>query len=97
MGVRDRIVKRFRRIAVKNNLTYNEVLLAYKSQFLFAKETIEKFSTQELSEMTEEELEDYVFNFIYIGKIHTSRKLQELGNKRNKIRGEYEDNKKRGD
>lgn len=85
MEIRKRVIKRFRRIANQNNTTYAEVLKAFKSQFKFTKEKIEELSKEKLANMSEKELEDYVFNYIYLGKIFTTKKLQEYGNKKNKI------------
>ena len=79
MEVRARLVKRFRRIANKNNITYTEVLKIFRSQFKFTRDKIAELSSDEIEGLTEEQLGEYTFNFIYLGKIYTNKKLQEYG------------------
>lgn len=92
MDIKKRIVKRFRRIANDRGITYAEVLKVFRSQFKFTKETIEKLETEDLSKMSAEELDNYVFNFMYLGKIYTNKQLQKTGNKKNNIGEEDEEN-----
>lgn len=87
MDVRKRIVKRFRKIANKHNVTYAEVLKIFKSQFKFTKEKIEGLSNEDIENMSEEQLEEYTFNYIYLGKIYTNKKLQEYGKRKRKSKG----------
>lgn len=58
----------------------------WRSQFAFAKETIEKYDKEYLANASKEELEELVFNFIYLGKIHSAESLQKYGNKKNNIK-----------
>jgi len=83
MGVRQRIVKRMMRLANDKGLTYFEVYRIFKSQFACAEEELKKHTKEELANMSEKELSELVFNFIYIGKLFTNKKLQEYGNKKN--------------
>jgi len=85
MGVRKRIVKRMMRLANDKGLTYFEVNKVFKSQFACAEEELKKHTKEELANMSEEELSKLVFNFIYLGKLFTNKKLQEHGNKKNNL------------
>lgn len=60
----------------------------YTSQFLFAKTMIEGYDKEWLATTTDDEIEKLVFNFIYIGKVHSSVALQKFGNNKNKERDE---------
>ena len=91
--IRKRVEKGLRRIANKENITYTEVYKVFRSQFLFAKETIEGLDKEWLASTSEEELKELVFNFIYIGKIHSSKRLQDYGNKKNILKGEKNEKK----
>ena len=77
-----KVIKRLRRIANEEGLTYSEVHKVFMSQFKFAKEQLEAFDPKYLENASEAELERHVFNFLYLGKIHTKKKLQKLANKR---------------
>jgi hypothetical protein len=74
------------RIANNRGLTYHEVNEIFKSQFAFAAEELSKYSKEDLANMTEEELKKLSFNFIYLGKLFTNKKLQEYGNKKNNLK-----------
>ena len=86
--IRKRIEKRLRRIADEEKISYNEVYKVFRSQFLFAKEKIEGYEKEWLATASEDEIKELVFNFIYIGKIHSSPKLQKFGNNKNNLKGE---------
>ena len=86
--IRKRVEKRLRRISNKEGVTYNEVYKVFRSQFLFAKEKIEGLDKEWLASADEEEIKELVFNFIFIGKIHSSPRLQEFGNNKNQLKGE---------
>lgn len=83
MRLKERLVKRFRQIASKHGVTYTEVNTIFKSQFKFTKEKIEEISKEDLSNMEEKDLEKFVFNFLFLGKMFTDKKLQEFGKKYN--------------
>ena len=85
MGVRQRITKRMMRLANDKGITYYEVNKIFKSQFACAEEELKKYSKEELANMSEDELKKLVFNFIYLGKLFTNKKLQEHGNRKNNI------------
>ncbi len=85
MTIRERIAKRMQRLAAKHNITYHEVYKIYKSQFEFTAQKIGEYTKEELANMPEEELKQLVFNFIYLGKVYTNKKLQKLGNKKNNL------------
>ena len=87
MTVKERIVKRFRKIANDHGITYNEVQKVFKSQFEFTKDVIEK---QDMSGKTDKELEKLVFTYLYLGKVYTNKKLKEFGNRKNKIEDDKE-------
>lgn len=89
--IRKRVERKFRRIADKEKMTYTEVYKVFKSQFLFAKEKLEGYDKAFLATATEEEIKELVFNFVYIGKIHSSKRLQIHGNKKNNLKGENND------
>lgn len=72
-----------RRISNKYGIPYAEVNKVFRSQFQFAKEKIEELDKETLSTASKQELEEIVFNFLYLGKIHTNEALQKLGNKKN--------------
>lgn len=84
--IRKRVEKRLRRIANEEKITYNEVYKVFRSQFLFAKQKIEGYDKEWLATTSEEEIKKLVFNFIYIGKIHSSKKLQIFGNNKNSLK-----------
>lgn len=86
--IRKRVEKRLRRIAEKEKIPYNEVYKVFRAQFLFAKNKIEGYDKEWLATTSEEEIKELVFNFIFIGKIHSSMKLQEFGNNKNTLKGE---------
>lgn len=79
---RQRVIKRLRQIANEEGITYTEVHNAFNSQFKFTKEKIEELEEEHIANASKEELEEYVFNFIYLGKVHTNQRLQALTNKR---------------
>lgn len=86
--IRKRVERRLRRISNDEEVSYHEVYKVFRSQFLFAKEKIEGLDKEWLRNTSEEELQELVFNFIYIGKIHSSKKLQTFGNNKNDLKGE---------
>ncbi len=86
--IRKRVEKRLRRIAEKEGITYNEAYKIFRSQFLFTKQMIEGYDKEWLATTNEEEIKELVFNFIYIGKIHSSPALQKFGNNKNINKGE---------
>ncbi len=86
--IRKRVEKRLRRIAEKEGITYNEVYKIFRSQFLFAKQTIEGYDKQWLDTVSDEEIKELVFNFIYIGKIHSSPRVRKWAREKNHLKGE---------
>jgi len=96
-SIRKRLAKRFRRIAKQNKVSNYELQKVWKSQFAFAKEKLEAYDKEELANASKEELEEIVINFLYLGKIHSSKSLQEFGNKKNKINGEKEEDSDPGE
>lgn len=86
--IRKRVERRLRRIAEAEKITFNEVYKIFRSQFLFTKQTIEGLDKEWLRTTSEEEIKELVFNFIYIGKIHSSKRLQDYGNNKNNLKGE---------
>lgn len=93
--IRKRIVKKIRRIASKHGTTYAEANEVFRSQFRFAKMKIEELDEAWLATATKKELEELVFNFLYLGKIHSSEGLQKFAiNKHNKLKdGDNKDTK----
>lgn len=79
---RQKMVKRLRQIANAEGITYAEVQKIFESQFKFTKQTIEELDSEYLENASEEELKKHVFNFIYLGKVHTGKRLQTLTKKR---------------
>jgi len=92
--IRKKVEKRLRRIANKEGITYTEVYKIFRSQFLFAKEKIEGLDKEWLADARPEELRELVFNFIYIGKIHSGVRSQAFGNNKNRIKRERDEKSK---
>lgn len=80
---RQKVIKRFRQIANAKGITYAEVQKVFNSQFEFAKEKLEELDEEYLKNASKEELEKHVFNFIYLGKIHSGIRIQKNNKKRN--------------
>jgi len=76
-SLKRRIDRRIQQIAKEEGLTNYEVEKIFKSQFKFAKDTIEGLDEEFLMSGDEDELDTYVFNFSYIGKIVTDLKRRE--------------------
>lgn len=87
-STRKKVEKAFRRIADEEGITYTEVLKIFRTQFLFAKEKIEGYDEEWLASTTEEELDKLVFNFVYIGKVYSSKKRQIYANNKKKRKDE---------
>lgn len=90
-SIQKRIRKRLEEIAIKERVEPSEALKVFRSQFLFAKTKIESIEKEWLRTASEEELKELVFNFIYIGKIHSNKLLQKFGNKKNNFKGENDE------
>lgn len=74
-----------RRIALKNKVSHAEVQKVFKSQFALAKSKIEEQDRSYFENASKEEIEGWVFNFLYLGKVHSSVKLQTTGINKNKL------------
>jgi hypothetical protein len=80
--VKQRIATRLRKIAIDEGITYHEVNKIWQSQFKFAKEKLESYSPEHLANASKDELEEIVFNFLYLGKIFTTPGIQWKVNKK---------------
>jgi len=92
-SIRKRFEERLREIAIAEGVEVSEIRTVFRSQFKFTKEKIEELDKKWLSGVSLDELKKLVFNYLYIGKVHSGQRLQEYGNKRNKFKEESnEDN-----
>ena len=92
VSIRKRFEEKLREIAIAEGVEVKEVREVFRSQFKFTKEKIEAIDKKWLAKAAVAEINKIVFNYIYIGKVHSGNRLQEYANKRNKLNEESNEN-----
>ena len=92
VSIRKRFEERLREIALAEGVEVSEIRTVFRSQFKFTKENIEAINKEWLAKSAVAEINKLVYNYIYIGKVHSGQRMQEYGNNRNKFKEESNEN-----